>query len=392
MSLLLSSFIADNIGLIQSDKRIVLAYSGGLDSSVLLYLLANSINPNRLLIWHINHQLQICSSDMEHFCQQQVSAYQLPFKVSRLNLSQVSSNIESQARDARYEAFVNGLDPQSDILLTAHHADDQLETLLLNLTRGSGVLGLRGIAKKRIINGLACYRPLLSFNQEALKDFAKLLNIKWMDDPSNKLDCFDRNYVRHELTPKLKHRWPSIVQSFSQVASHQKEASECLVALALIDLGSAVVDETYSARQVLSIPKIRGLSGARHKNLLRYWLSLSSLSFSLGQMTLLLSVITEYDLEYKKVEFSQGFMALFNEKLYIVLDDDIASSDKIEQWLNNYQEDNVVGRINKDALKISSHFLKRQFQAASVPPWLRDQTFFKLNSNGSKHNLEVIVL
>jgi len=388
---LLADFIKHNVGFIQSKKRVVLAYSGGLDSSVLLHLLSKCIEPNRLLLWHVNHQLQTCSIDMELFCNRQAAEYQLPFKASRLDLSHVTNNIESQARDARYAVFIDELNPKQDVLLTAHHADDQLETVLLNLCRGSGVLGLRGIAKERFIEGLKCYRPLLEQSQKHLIDFAAKERIKWMDDPSNDLDCFDRNYVRHELAPRFKTRWPSIVKSFSQVASHQKEAAECLESLALMDIDSCQIESKYSKRLVLSVADIHILSIARQKNVLRYWMSLAHISMSLQQMTILLRVIKEYNLAYKKVELGLNFIALFEAKIYLVLNDDVLSTKQILTWLDHHENEDYVGRINKDVKQVSSHFFKRQFQSAKVPPWLRDQTFFKLKG-GSKHHQEMIVL
>lgn len=391
MSLTIGSFNAKNLDLISSNKKIVLAYSGGLDSSVLLHLLSQSFDENRLVVWHINHQLQSNASDMEAFCQQQAHHYNLRFKCSHLNLSHVKNNIESQAREARYHAFSDSWQSEHDILLTAHHADDQLETLLLNMSRGTGVLGLRGIAAELTIKGMLCFRPLLGFSRDDLMLYAEQHKINWVEDPSNTLINFDRNYIRHEITPRFKSRWPAILQSFTTVASNQKEAADCLSELALIDLKSCDIKNEYSQRQVLVIKSIKGLSISRQKNAIRYWLKNYSVSISAHQLNLLQQLIQSFDGGYKRVTLDLGFVALFKNQLFLVMDEDIVDAAKVELWLEQH-DDSYVCRFNSKIKQVSSHFLKHQFQSLGIPPWLRDQTIFSINKDGSKHNLETIVL
>lgn len=383
-------FKSINKDLIQSKKRIVLAFSGGLDSSVLLHLLAMCSNHDNLLIWHINHHLQKSAALMEQFCSQQTALKQLAFNVSHIDLSGLTSNIEAQAREARYHIFAKELNFKKDLLLTAHHADDQLETILLNMCRGTGVSGLRGIGRNVVIKNIATMRPLLTYSRAELEAYAHKNKIEWIDDPTNALNCFDRNYIRHELTPVLKRRWPSLNESFMQVAKHQKEAAECLHELALIDYKMCFCKHDFSNHENLKINTIRALSIARQKNLIRYWVSKHAKALTMNQSNRLIEMMAHYANEFKYMQINNGFIALFDNALFCVLDKEIKTESAITKWLAS-QPENYICRLNKKNKGISSHFLKRQFQAKKIPPWLRDQTMFLLGSD-SKHIVHVHVL
>jgi tRNA(Ile)-lysidine synthase len=147
-------------------RRVFVAYSGGLDSSVLLHLLLSTGRAYEILPWHINHGLVENSSQMEQFCIQQAQAYGLEIRVDRLDLADVDSNIEAVARRQRYRLFAENTHA-GDCILTAHHADDQAETFLMNALRGSGVSGLRGIARRRRLGSSLLLRPLLEFSRAA---------------------------------------------------------------------------------------------------------------------------------------------------------------------------------------------------------------------------------
>lgn len=391
MSLTLANFKQQNTDLLETSHRIVLAYSGGLDSSVLLYLISQLFKSDQLLIWHVNHHLQKDADFMEQFCHAQADQYHIPFKCSRLNLSHLTNNIESQARDARYQVFEQQLKKNNDILLTAHHADDQLETIMLNLSRGSGVLGLRGIARQLDKKELYCLRPLLSFTRSELLHFADEYNIEWIEDSTNIDQAFDRNYIRHEISPKLKERWPSISQSFIQVSEHQIEASECLQELAEIDLKQCSRNNQYSKKPILDVTYLKKINPARLKNLLRYHLSLLGIKSTYHQINQLVTIICFYEREEKKTLINNGFVGLYDQLLYVVLDEDIKSEAEVKGWLN-LSQDSYVGRQNRSDRGVSSHFLKRQFQSRRVPPWLREQTLFLLNDGINKDQFEMVVL
>ena len=153
--------IPDNI------ERVVLAFSGGLDSCVLLHLLTSHPHSYSVQLWHVNHGLQESADEMEVFCNARAREYGLEIKTSHLHLDPHAGNLESTARQARYALFEKELN-QGDCLMTAHHADDQVETFMLNALRGSGSAGLRGIAKSRPIGQSTLFRPLLDISREEL--------------------------------------------------------------------------------------------------------------------------------------------------------------------------------------------------------------------------------
>ncbi|MCP4391263.1 MAG: tRNA lysidine(34) synthetase TilS, partial [Gammaproteobacteria bacterium] len=156
--------IPDNI------KRLFVAYSGGLDSSVLLHLLLSDERNFQIIPWHINHGLIESAEQMEQFCVEQATSYDLEIRLDHLDLSDTDSNIEASARHLRYQLFEQH-SGCGDCIVTAHHADDQAETFLLNALRGSGVAGLRGIAQQRYLGETLLIRPLLGYSRAQLEAY-----------------------------------------------------------------------------------------------------------------------------------------------------------------------------------------------------------------------------
>ena len=216
------------LALIPDDiERVYLAYSGGLDSSVLLHLLVTNPHSYTLIPWHINHGLLEAATDMEQFCIQQVQQYGLEIRIDRLDLGDIHSNIEAEARQQRYRLF-ESVCAINDCIVTAHHADDQAETFLLNALRGSGSAGLRGIAASRKLGNSTLLRPLLGVSREQLEAYANSNEIAWFNDPSNRDSRFDRNYLRHEVIPSIRARWPQFQQALSKTSQLQAETQQIL--------------------------------------------------------------------------------------------------------------------------------------------------------------------
>lgn len=248
-------------------STIWVAYSGGVDSHVLLHALVQ-LRPSayQLRAVHIHHHLQSQADDWVVHCQHVCETLAIPYQVVHLNISTITGeSIEALARKARYAALANCLQ-DNDLLLTAHHADDQVETLFLQLLRGAGVAGLAAMPEIMPFHKGWLGRPLLTFNRQQLIDYAVKENLHWLEDPSNDDRRFDRNFLRHEIIPRLRHRWQPIDQLFKRVTRHQAEALELLQTLAIQDLQTAAIN------QQLSIPIIKQLTAARQRNLLRYWL------------------------------------------------------------------------------------------------------------------------
>lgn len=244
-----------------------LALSGGLDSCLLLHLLASEPYWRaRLEAIHVHHGLSPHADEWAQFCCDLGGRLGVPVRVERVQLTPGNGeSLEAQARTARYGALARHL-PAGGLLLTAHHGDDQLETLLLALKRGSGPTGLAGIRPRQSFAGGQLLRPLLDFARQDLAALASEMGMIWVEDESNGDDRFDRNFVRLHLAPLLRARWPAILQTAGRSMSLCAEAADLLDELAVDDGAQAVTT------QGLSIVAAARLSPARRANLLRHWL------------------------------------------------------------------------------------------------------------------------
>jgi len=254
--------------------KFCIAFSGGVDSSVLLHALAELCKTNptwRVRAIHIDHQLQSSSAEWAMQCGRVAAQFGIDLTVERVVIAHDDDQgLEAAARKARYAVFRHEL-RDGEVLLTAHHADDQAETLLLALMRGSGVQGLAAMPVSRIFARGWHLRPLLNVTRRELEAWASEHRIEAINDPSNALLRHDRNYLRHEVLPSLRKRWPAVADSMSRSTSHLGEALGLLEEIATGDLKIAAV------RNCLSVEALRCLSASRRRNLLRYWLRLRGL-------------------------------------------------------------------------------------------------------------------
>lgn len=249
----------------EASGDVLIGFSGGLDSTVLLHALAVG-QPARVRAAHINHGLHPDAASWQKHCAQFAQALGVEFHARGVHVPLDSdSGIESAARQARYAAFGELMRP-GETLLTAHHADDQMETVLLALLRGSGVDGLAAMPRCQSFGIGWHVRPLLDFTRQELRHWAVAHGLRWLDDPSNTQLRFDRNYLRSRVVPLLRERWPSAAHALSRTASHLGEASALLDELAERDLAAAALGPC------LRTDVLRSLDGARRRNLVRYWL------------------------------------------------------------------------------------------------------------------------
>lgn len=256
-------------------SRYVVAFSGGLDSSVLLHALVSLRAELRipLLAIHVDHGLQEASDVWSEHCGEVAHELGVDYRCRAVSVQLESGKgPEASARDARYTALHGELS-YNDWLLSAHHREDQAETLLLNLIRGSGLAGMAGIGAIRRFGPGWLARPMLDTSRAALLDYANSEALQWLDDPSNADRRFDRNFLRHEVLPRLKSRWPDVSVRLHRSAKHAGEASELLAKLAEIDL-----DSLGGRPERLPIDGLLGLATARQKNLLRHALRRLGLS------------------------------------------------------------------------------------------------------------------
>jgi tRNA(Ile)-lysidine synthase len=268
-----------------------LALSGGLDSTVLLVALAEAqqalgqagdpgqaserdATPSRLSprlpplrAIHLDHGLQANSAIWADACHRLAADYSIPLQSVRIDArAGAGESPEAAARAARYAALAERLQP-GEVLLTGHHADDQMESVLLQWLRGGGLRALAGMpAIAPFGHGTWHARPLLPFTRHALQAWAVSRRLQWVEDPSNDDRRFDRNYLRHEVLPVLRQRWPAAARTIGRVALYAADGVEAADALAAMDLAHCALGAT------LDLVRLRGLTDARQRAALRAWL------------------------------------------------------------------------------------------------------------------------
>ncbi len=251
-------------------------FSGGLDSTVLLHLLAAERASSGVVLSavHVHHGLNPQADAWARHCRAVCRHWQVPFLLRRVSVNRAPrTSLEQEARTARYAAFST---LPADVMALAHHANDQAETLLLQLLRGAGPKGLSAMASLKplvgaILKPSAVWRPLLGFTRAQLEAYARRHQLGWIDDDSNRDVRFKRNFVRHELMPVLARGFPAPVAALARAARHQADAATLADVLADIDLAGARTGAGLDA------VFLRSLEDARLKNLLRRWIELQPL-------------------------------------------------------------------------------------------------------------------
>jgi tRNA(Ile)-lysidine synthase len=250
------------------NSGLCVAFSGGLDSTALLAACAQlTPPPARLRAVHIDHQLHRASAGWAAHCRRIARTLGVPLKVRKVNVVRArGSSLEAAAREARYAALGAILHP-GEVLLTAHHEDDQLETVLLQLLRGAGVAGLSAMPAVTSFAAGLLARPLLEVTHGELARWLATQPLTFIEDPSNAQVHLDRNYLRAKVLPQVRARWPAASATVARSARHAAQAQRLLDGLAAADLGRAVVGEALSARVLRTLPPDRRV------NALRSWIS-----------------------------------------------------------------------------------------------------------------------
>jgi tRNA(Ile)-lysidine synthase len=245
------------------------AFSGGPDSTALLQALSELGDrlgaPLRAL--HVNHALHDDAPAWQRHCERFCRARGIPLTCVQISVDpDTGKGLEADARRKRY-AVALGLLDEGEVLLTAHHAGDQAETVLLNLMRGSGVEGLAGMPDVRPLGKGWLVRPLLAFSGPSLKAYLEDRGIDWIEDLSNQDESYDRNFLRHSLLPVLERRWHGAGDKIAQSANHCREAAGLLA-----DMADELLDESLAHPQVLRLARIPESDPARFKLVIRRWL------------------------------------------------------------------------------------------------------------------------
>lgn len=261
-------------------NRYLVAYSGGLDSSVLLHAMARLCADRpwlSLMAVHVHHGLHEQADAWRWHCEKFCQQLKVPLRICFAEIDDAApEGPEAAARNARYRLLEHGMQVH-DALLMAHHGDDQLETLLMRLQRGAGVRGMAGIPMGRRMGPGRLLRPLLAWPRAALAAYAKAHKLTVLEDPSNLDERFERGYLRSQVLPPLRRRWPAAPRTAIRSAAHLRAAADLLDEVAAEDAGNLC-----KADGSLDLPGLMRLSAARRDNLLRYWIAASGFELPPG--------------------------------------------------------------------------------------------------------------
>lgn len=371
-------------------SRYWVAFSGGLDSMVLLHALHQVRDelPSLAAI-HVNHGLHPQAADWASRCAAECRALDIPIQLAEVSVSRGGESVEAAARDARYQVFRDLLQP-GECLLTAHHQDDQLETFLLQAFRGAGPHGLAAMPQRAPLGAGELHRPLLAFTRGELEAWARERELAWLDDPSNADDRFDRNFLRLEILPRLRQRWPQLATTISRSARHCAEAAWLLDELAAADLAEVARED------VISVAALRRLDLSRQRNLLRHWLDWQGFPRpSEKKLEHVLSDVLEAGPDREPcVEWADVAVRRYRDGIYAERrqvsprtghwpDEEFVLGDGWGQLVrrpadSGLPDGNVEVRLREggERIRLSGrqhhHALKKLFQEAGILPWRRD--------------------
>ncbi|WPU22248.1 tRNA lysidine(34) synthetase TilS [Cedecea neteri] len=252
-------------------RQLLVAFSGGLDSTVLLHQLVtlrDTLQPElNIRAMHIHHGLSPKADSWVDHCQALCAKWRVPFAAAYVQLPSGGQGIEGEARAARYQALSGSL-LADEVLLTAQHLDDQCETFLLALKRGSGPAGLASMPAILPFSDTLLLRPLLTTSRAQLEEWACAHRLSWIEDESNQDDKYDRNFLRLRIVPLLQRRWPHFSRSVARSADLCGEQEQLLDELLAEQLG-----QLMSEQGALRIDPMLTMSDARRFALLRRWLA-----------------------------------------------------------------------------------------------------------------------
>jgi tRNA(Ile)-lysidine synthase len=299
---------------------LVIAYSGGVDSQVLLHALVKLKHakkfPNVMTVCHVNHGLSANASAWQTFAQQACQKLNVTFTVCQVNVQiQPQQSLEALAREARYQALQSIYNERS-LIITGHHRDDQAETFLLALKRGAGLKGLSAMAAETKQGKDTLLRPLLTISRAEIVNYANNNKLNWVEDESNSDTRFDRNFIRQKIMPLLNERWPSITQTINRSSSHCLEGQLLLNELAEQDLVSCQL-----TKQCLSVSELSKLSTARFNNLIRYFLAQHNyLMPSTEQLAQVYQQLFANEDKNPAVKVANNYLRRYKNALYLTAD------------------------------------------------------------------------
>lgn len=397
-----AALLKENITQYSNAKVLWVAYSGGCDSHALLHSLVSLRSEIKAEIKaiHINHGLSPLANEWEEHCRIICEQLSVPYVAVKVDASAKKASPEEAARHARYAEWKKLLN-KDEVILLAHHQDDQAETVLIQLLRGSGVKGLAAMpAQQNFSLGLLC-RPMLGFLREEIYSYAVEKNLNWIDDPSNFDTDFDRNFLRQDIIPLLETRWPSLKKTLSRTATHTAEADQLLSELASQDWLKVQNNNQIKISELIKVDK------KRQRNVVRYWLATIcklTLPDTIHLQRILDEVLTAAEDAKPEVIWRGGEVRRYQGLLYaqdkliepdnnkvliwpniekpIALNNDglkLSATSSLGAGLSQEKLKNVEillkfrqgGETCRPAGRGQTHQLKKLFQEWQVPPWLR---------------------
>ncbi len=385
-----------------SGSAILVGLSGGVDSVVLLHLL-HRLAPRfswKLAALHVHHGISRHADDWAKFCTDLCVRLEIPVSVKKIDIAPLrAQGVEAAARQLRHAAFAG---QPCDYVALAHHQDDQVETLLLQLLRGAGVKGASAMPEISADCGThKIVRPLLHCTREEIVEYARAQELQWVEDESNADDRYPRNFLRHRLLPLLVEKFPAYRETLSRSAAHFAEAGELLDDLASMDGAHAISAGT------LGVAALQGLSVARAKNLLRYFLRQMNApmpqAVRLDEM--LHQLLAARDDADVRIDFGGWQMRRFQKRVYALRMQAEFDPYFVLPWRGELQlgwpaTDTVVnflqstgqgvsleklkrcsvtlrlrqwGEALRPGSKSATRSLKNLFQEQGIPPWQRDR-------------------
>jgi tRNA(Ile)-lysidine synthase len=381
--------------------RIYIGYSGGVDSHVLLHLCASITRlKDKITAVYVHHGLQADAESWARHCEKTTKSMGVDFIVLRVNaVASQGESPEEAARNARYTALKSliGVD---DVLLVAQHRDDQLETVLLQLFRGSGLRGLSAMPESVAFGQGVMLRPLLDVSKQAIDDYAREHALNWVDDPSNQVNDYDRNFLRNAVLPLLKQRWSACDKTVARSARHCADAQIVISALAeeLFHKVFNVADKT------LCISQLKSYKIAQQQLVVREWFQALKLKMpSQGFVERLQSDVLSAREDSEPVLTGQGYcVRRYRDKLYClkqvapeIVQNTIWPAEQTSIRVSDHQILSCVpsslgicrdqwqnaailikARSGGEKIRLPGrkdhHALKKLFQEAGIPPWERE--------------------
>ena len=383
-------------------RHIYIGYSGGVDSHVLLHLCAAiPALRGKITAVYVHHGLQVEAESWARHCENTAQSLGVDFKLLRVNaVANQGESPEEAARNARYSALKSLID-ENDVLLVAQHRDDQLETVLLQLFRGSGLPGLSGMPESMVFGRGVLIRPLLNVSRLAINDYALAHALDWVEDPSNESNQYDRNFLRNEVIPLLKQRWPVCDKTVARSARHCADA-QVLVFEAAEELFLSVFN---SEDKTLSVGNLKLYKSSQQQLVIRQWFQRLDLKMPAQDfVNRLLSEVVEAREGSDPVLSGQGYcIRRYRDKLYCLkptapelFQECVWPAGQTSVRVSNYQtlfcglstagicserwQNTIVTvKFRRGGEKIrlpgrkGHHTLKKLFQEAGIPPWERER-------------------